>query len=69
MKYAVIQVSNGNFSIASEWTEKEDKKAFVNLLNIAAALWNAEDVQSGCVAVVDEEMRIHKCELIKHDNA
>lgn len=65
MKYAVIKVSNGNFSIVSEWDD-DITKAIVNFHNVCTALWNAEDVNSGCVAVCDEQMHIHKIELIKY---
>lgn len=64
MKYAVISVSNGNFSIASEWSDPE--KAIVNFHTVCTTLWNAEDVNRACVAIVDEKMIIHKIEHIKY---
>ena len=64
MKYAVVKCSNGSFSVVSEWDELS--KAIVNFHNTCTALWNAEDVHSACIAICDEEMNIHKIELIKY---
>jgi len=64
MKYSVVSVSNGNFSIVSESDDKE--KEIVNFHSACTALWNAQDVNNACVAVVDEKMVIHKIELIKY---
>lgn len=56
MKYALIQVSNGNYSIVSETT---DPNAFkVSFHNLAAALWNAPDVVTACIMVVDENLDV-----------
>ena len=55
MKYAVIKVSNGTYAIHSEgWTDLE--KAIVNYLDIAKVLHNADDVQTACVMIVDENL-------------
>ena len=67
MKYAVIKVSNGTFQIASEWDTPE--QAIVNFHSVCTTLWNAADVKTGCVAIVDEQMRIIKIEQIKHAEA
>lgn len=65
MKYAVAQCSNGNFSIVSEWTDKD--KAIVNFHSICTTLWNAQDVEHATVTVIDERFTIHKIEFIKYD--
>lgn len=54
MKYAVINVSNGNFAIASEWSDLE--KAKVNYHSVCMNLWNAQDVVTGAVLIVDENL-------------
>lgn len=57
MVYAVVKVSNGSYSIASEgWTDKE--KAIVDFLDKAKTLHNASDVQTACVMIVDENLDI-----------
>lgn len=65
MKYAVIQVSNGNFSIVSEWSE--EKKAITNFHSACTSLWNADDVEKATVKIMDEELREIKTERIKYD--
>ena len=55
MKYAVISISNGNFAIVSEWdTEKE--KAIISYHDVCRTLWNAPDVEKGCVAILTSDM-------------
>ena len=57
MVYAVVKVSNGSYSIASEgWTDKE--KAIVDFLGKAQTLHNASDVQTACVMIVDENLDV-----------
>lgn len=52
MKFAVIQCANGNFTIVSEWENKEGAiKAYHGLCQ---ALWNDASVITGCVIIVDE---------------
>lgn len=68
MKYAVLKVVNGNFSVAAEgFTEKA--KAIVNYHGVCQTLWNAPDVLDGAVMIVDEKLRqvegYH--ELIHHE--
>ena len=54
MKYSLIQVVNGNYSIVSETA---DPNAFkVSFHNLAAALWNAPNVVTACIMVVDENL-------------
>ena len=66
MKYAVIQCSNGNFSIASEWMDKD--KAIVNFHSVCTNLWNAPDVEHAAVAIVNEKFMTEKIEYIKYDS-
>ena len=54
MKYSLIQVSNGNYSIVSETTDLNSAK--VQFHNLAAALWNAPDVNTACIIIVDENL-------------
>ena len=65
MKYAVVQCSNGNYTIAAEWTEKE--KAIVTFHSVCTTLWNAPDVEHATVAVIDEKFMTHKIEYIKYE--
>ena len=68
MKYALAQVSNGNFSIVSEHgTNKQS--AFVAFHDRCKILWNAPDVVSAIVAVVDENLDVveGKKEYISHE--
>lgn len=65
MKYAVIQCSNGTFSIVSEWTDKD--KAIVNFHHICEILWNADDTEHATVEVVNERFGVEKIEYIKYD--
>ena len=54
MKYSLIQVVNGNYSIVSETTDINAAK--VQFHNLAAALWNASDVNTACIMIVDENL-------------
>lgn len=65
MKYAVAQCSNGNFSVVSEWTDKD--KAIVNFHSVCTTLWNAQDVERATAVVIDERFAIHKIEYIKYE--
>ena len=67
MKYALVKVVNGNFSIVSEHgTDKQ--AAFVAFHNQSAALWNASDVVTATIAVIDENQDVveGKKEYISH---
>ena len=57
MKYAIVKCTNGNFSVHAE--------GFTNLSNAKVAyhglcqtLWNASDVVTASVAIVDEHFSI-----------
>lgn len=55
MKYAVVKVSNGSYAIHSEgWTDIE--KAKINFADIWKTLMNASDVNTACIAIVDENL-------------
>lgn len=55
MKYAVVKVINGSFVIHSEgWTDLE--KAKVNYFDLCKTLHNAEDVQTACCRIIDENL-------------
>lgn len=68
MKLAIIQCVNGNFSIVSEGytTEQDALTAFHGRCQI---LWNAQDVITGEVAIIDEQLDIYHGykELIYHN--
>ena len=49
-KYYIIQSSNGNMSIVSEWDDLT--KAIVAFHDRAKVLWNAQDVIEGYVEIV-----------------
>lgn len=49
-KYYIIQSSNGNMSIVSEWDDLT--KAIVAFHDRAKVLWNATDVIEGIVQIV-----------------
>lgn len=55
MNYAVVKVINGNYSVHSEgFTDLS--KAKVNYHGLCQTLWNAEDVITGEVMIVDENL-------------
>lgn len=55
MKYAVIKVINGNYSIHAEgFTDPADAK--VSYHGLCGSLWNASDVQTACAMIVDENI-------------
>lgn len=55
MKYAIIKVVNGNFTIDSEWgTDLTAAKTAFH--GVCQMLWNAPDVVSAYVMIVDEQL-------------
>ena len=70
MKLALIQCVNGNFSVVSEGYTTE-QAALVDFHNRCKILWNAADVITGEVAIVDEQLDVyHGCkEFIRHEPA
>lgn len=67
MKYAVIQVINGNYSIYAEGIT-DLNSAKISFHGRCQALWNAPDVIIGCVAIVDEYLQCVEAyrEVITH---
>lgn len=66
MKYSVIKVVNGSFSVVSEHGDKQS--ALVKFHDICRTHWNAEDVKTAMVAIFDESLNVvegHK-EFIYH---
>lgn len=56
MKTYVVQVSNGSPKIVSEWTEVDKAKTAFH--GVCQALWNAKDVVTASVAIMDENLDI-----------
>ena len=54
MKYAIIKCSNGAFFIESEWSDLT--KAKVQFHSVCMAMWNASDVVTAEVMIVDEQL-------------
>lgn len=55
MKYAIVKTINGNYSIHAEgFTDMSDAK--VSYHGICSTLWNASDVITACVMIVDENL-------------
>ena len=55
-KYALTSCVNGNYSVVSEHTEL--RQAIVAFHNTAAAYWNADDVITARLNLVDENMSV-----------
>ena len=58
MKLAIIQCVNGSFSIVSEGHTTEEA-ALVAFHGRCQILWNAPDVITGEVAIVDEQLDVY----------
>lgn len=55
MKYAIIKVVNGNYSIHAEgFTDVDSAK--VSYHGLCQSLWNASDVITACVRIADENL-------------
>ena len=52
MKFAVIRVVNGNFSIASEHSDIQSAK--VKFHDLCKTYWNAKDVVTATICIMDE---------------
>ena len=68
MKHAIIKVVNGNFFIHAEGIT-DLSSAKTQFHGLCQTLWNAPDVLSACVMIVDEELNMvggYK-EFISHD--
>lgn len=55
MKYAVVKVINGNYFVHAEGFT-DITKAIVNFHGLCQTLWNAEDVETASVMIVDENL-------------
>lgn len=55
MKYAIIKVINGNYSIHAEGIT-DVNSAKVNFHGLCQTLWNAPDVITACVKIIDENL-------------
>lgn len=67
MKYAIIKCSNAAFTIDSEWTDLTQAK--VRFHAVCQTLWNAPDVITAKVEIVDEQLNVVEDyrEYIHHD--
>ena len=68
MKYAIIKVSNGNYEVYSEGIT-DITNAKVQFHGVCQSLWNAKDVVTASVAIVNEQLNIvdgYK-EFIRHE--
>lgn len=54
MKYAVLKIINGNFTIDSEWDENL-QGAIVKFHDVCKLLWNASDVETATVEIIDQQ--------------
>jgi hypothetical protein len=57
MKYAIVKTINGAYFIDSEGFTDVDK-AKVKFHGVCQAMWNAEDVVTASVAIVDENLDV-----------
>lgn len=55
MKYAILKVINGNYSIHAEGIT-DINSAKVSFHGLCQSLWNAPDVLSACVKIIDENL-------------
>ena len=53
MKFAVVKQVNGNFEVASEWTDNKIG-AIVSYHQLCAALWNENIAVDAVVKIVDK---------------
>ena len=55
MKYAIVKVINGNYFVHAEGLT-DLKAAKVSFHGLCQTLWNADDVVTACVKLVDENL-------------
>ena len=68
MKYAIIKVINSSYSVHAEgYTDVNAAKVAYH--GVCQSLWNAQDVTSAMVAIVDENLDVVERykEYIHHD--
>ena len=68
MKYAIIKVINGNYSIHAEGIT-DISSAKTQFHGLCQTLWNAPDVEKAYVAIIDEQLDVVEGykELIQHE--
>lgn len=68
MKISVITVINGNFKVEAEYQQSQLQGAIVFFHQKCATLWNAQDVETATVKIVDESLNTiaGKAETIQH---
>lgn len=68
MKYAIVACTNGNFAVKTEHGENK-QAALVAFHQLSAAYWNAPDVTTAMIKVVDENLDTvdGKMEYITHE--
>ena len=64
MQYAIISVINGIFKIEVE--TNDFNQVNVNFHQKCTTLWNAQDVYTALVAIVNEQLSVLKAETIEH---
>lgn len=69
MKYSIIKCVNGSFSIHTEGDDLNGMK--VNFHGLCQTLWNAPDVITAKVMIVDEQLNCVEdyCEFVRHEAA
>lgn len=55
MKYAIVKVVNGSYSIHAEGITAIEN-AIMQFHGVCQTLWNAQDVITGCVMIVSENL-------------
>lgn len=68
-KYALIQCVNGSFTVDSEWSDLQGAK--VAFHDKCKTLWNAPDVETATVKIVDSKLVCveNYVEYISHETA
>ena len=54
MKYAIVKIVNGTFSIDSEWKDNITG-AIVKFHSVSATLWNETTVETATVEIIDNQ--------------
>ena len=69
MKYAILKIINGNFSIDSEW-DTNIQGAIVKFHDVCKTLWNTTDVETATVEVINQQGNIFNdyLEFITHEH-
>lgn len=69
MKYAILKVINGNYSIHAEGIT-DVSSAKTQFHGLCQTLWNAPDVLTACVKIIDENLDTVEGykEFISHNN-